>query len=327
MKRHNFASGLAACQKAHTLIVAMPLTLSLCACGGGGAGGSVNSTPPPISSPTQFSTFAAVQANTPTSASGITREGLVTIESTGAILQSGVTTPTEGTGTVNFTLDGSRQATALQINGSQSRVSFNASNANSAPLILNGLPVAALLSNSSGSEQAIFADPYVLGFNHQTFGVWGTGLVAGATGRYGAMSVGNRTNAESVPTVGNVTYRGVAGGIYTDGAQFRYAADAIFVVNFANRVIDFSTRNQTLTSILTNVTTPVGILSINGRMNYSPGSVVFSGPLTANGQTSLLSMSGTGSGTFYGPNANEIGGTFFLRGPSTTLIGGFGGKQ
>lgn len=327
MKRYNVASGLAARQKAHALIVALPLTLTLCACGGGGADGRVNSTPPPVSSPAQLVNFAAVQANTPTSASGITREGSVTIENTGAILQSGVATPTEGTGTVNFTLDGARQATALQINGSQSSVNFNASNANSAQLVLNGLPVAALLSNSSGSEQAIFADPYVLGFNHQTFGVWGTGLVAGATGRYGAMSAGNRTNAAAVPTAGNVTYRGVAGGIYTDGAQSRYAADATFVVNFANRSIDFSTSNQTLTGILTNVTNRVGILSIRGTMTYSPGSVTFSGPLTANGQTSLRTMSGSGSGTFYGPSANEIGGTFFLRGPSATLIGGFGGKQ
>lgn len=287
----------------------------------------MNSTPPPVSSPAQFTTFAAVQANTPTSASGITREGTVRVESTGAVLQSGVSTPTEGSGSINFTLNGSRLLTALQISGAQSSVSFNASNANSAPLILNGLPVAALLSNGSGSEQAIFADPYVLGFNHQTFGVWGTGLVAGASGRYGAMSAGNRTNAASVPTAGNVTYRGVAGGIYTDGAQSRYAADATFLVNFANRTIDFSTSNQTLTSLLTNITTPVGFLSINGRMTYSSGSVVFSGPLTANGQTSLLPMSGSGSGTFYGPGANEIGGTFFLRGPSTTLVGGFGGKQ
>jgi hypothetical protein len=321
------ASGRLLHHRVHALFVAMPMTLSLCACGGGGSGGSVNSTPPPVSSPVQFNTFAAVQANTPTSASGITREGTVSIENTGAILQSGVSTPTEGTGSVTFTLNGSRQATALQISGSQSTVNFNSSNANSAALMVNGVPVAALLSNASGSEQAIFADPYVLGFNHQTFGVWGTGLVRGATGRVGAISVGNRTSPQAVPTTGSVTYQGVAGGIYTDGAQYRYAANALFVVDFTNRSINFSTRDQTITDILTNNVIPISYLTIQGVMTYGQNSNVFSGSLTANGQTPLRPLSGSGSGVFYGPNANEIGGTFFLRGSTTTLFGGFGGRQ
>lgn len=298
-------------------------TLTAC---GGGSGGSVASTPKPATTG-QLTSFAEVQANVPTVASGITREGAVNVENTGAILQSGVATPTEGSGSVTFTLNAARQITALQINGAQSSASFNSSNATAYALTLNGLPVATAITNASGSEQAIYGDPYVLGFNYQNFGVWGTGLVRGSTGRFGAMSVGVKTSPAAVPTTGSVTYRGVAGGIYTNGSQDRYAADATFVVNFASRSIDFSTKNQTLTSILTDVTVPTTMLSIRGTMTYGAGSSVFSGALTANGQTSLLPLSGTGSGTFYGPTANEIGGTFFLRGPTTTLIGGFGGKQ
>lgn len=300
---------------------------ALTACGGG-SGGGVNSAPAPTGPSTaQFTTFASVQSNVATVASGITREGAVRVENTGAILQSGVTTPTEGVGSATFTLNPARQITALQLNGAQSSLAFNSSNATAYALTLNGSPVATAITNTSGSDQAIFGDPYVLGFNYQNFGVWGTGLVLGSTGRFGAMSVGAKTNASSVPTSGSVTYRGVAGGIYTNGSQDRYAADATFVVNFASRSVDFSTSNQTLTSVLTNITSSTSMLSIRGTMNYSAGSSVFSGPLTANGQTSLVPLSGTGSGTFYGPTANEIGGTFFLRGPTTTLIGGFGGKQ
>jgi hypothetical protein len=309
------------------VVCAVLMGLAVSACGGG-SGGGVNSTPTPTQPTTaQFSTFAEVQSNVPTVASGITREGTVAVDSTGAILQSGVATPTEGTGSVTFTLNGSRQITALQINGAQSSTSFNSSNASSAALTLNGAPVAVALFNVSGSEQAIFGDPYALGFNYQNFGVWGTGLVRGSTGRFGAISVGTRTNGASVPSSGSATYRGVAGGIYTNGAQDRYAADATFVVNFANRSIDFSTSNQTLTSVLTNVTVPISYLSIRGTMTYAPGSALFSGTLTANGQTPLIPLSGSGSGAFYGPSANEIGGTFFLRGSTTTLIGGFGGKR
>lgn len=311
------------------IAIALALTpCSLLSACGGGSGGGVNSTPAPTPTPTPvaFSSFAAASTSSPTTITGITREGSVSISSTGAILQSGVTTPTEGTGSATFTINTSRQITGLSIAGSQSSVSFNSSNSSSASLTLNGVPVATAVYNSTGSDQGIYGDPYVLGFNYQTFGVWGTGLVTGGTGKFGAMSVGAKTSTTAVPTSGSVTYRGYAGGIYTDGAVYRYAADATFNVNFANRTVGIATTNQTLTSVNTNVTTVTGMLQLSGTMSYAAGSSSFSGNLSANGQTSLLPLSGTGSGTFYGPSANEIGGTFFLRGQTTTLVGGFGGK-
>lgn len=298
--------------------------LSACGGGGGGSAGGVNSTPTPP--PASFSSFAAVQAGTSISIAGDTREGSLRIDNTGAILQSDVATPTEGTGSATFTLNSARQLSGLTLSGAQSNVVFDSSSY-SETLYRNGLPVAAVVYNASGSNQALFGDPYVLGFNYQTFGVWGTGLVRGQTGKFGAISVGSKTSASSVPTTGSVTYRGYAGGIYTDGAIYRYAADATFNVNFGNRTVAFSTSNQTLTSINTGVTSATGILQISGLMAYGAGTTKFSGNLSANGLTSLLPLSGTGSGAFYGPTANELGGTFFLRGPTTTLVGGFGGKQ
>lgn len=296
---------------------------SLSACGDSGSGGGVVSTPAPV----QFTSFASVQAGTATSVGGITREGTVSIDPTGAVLQSGVSTPVEGSGSATFTLNASRQVTGLSIAGSQSSVSFTPSNSTSISLTLNNRPLATAVYNATGSDQAIFGDPYVLGFNYQTFGVWGTGLVNGSTGRFGATSVGSRTAASSIPTTGTVNYRGYAGGIYTDGAKYRYAADANFVVNFTNRTVSMSTLNQTLTDIATNNVFYTNIGQISGTMSYAVGSQLFSGNLTATGQTSFQNLSGTGSGTFYGPAANEIGGTFFLRGSVNTLVGGFGGKQ
>jgi hypothetical protein len=308
------------------IVVGSALVFSLLsACGGGGgSGGSVNSTPTPP--PAAFSGFATVQTGASTLVGGDTREGSLQIENTGAILQQGVTTPTEGTGSATFTLNSARQITGLTISGAQSSVVFDGSST-AETLFRNGVPVATAVYNASGSNQALYGDPYVLGFNYQTFGVWGTGLVTGQSGKFGAISVGAKTNASAVPTTGSVTYRGYAGGIYTDGATYRYAADATFDVNFGSRSVAFSTRNQTLTSVLTGVTSATGMLQMSGVMTYGAGATKFSGNLTANGLTSLLTLSGTGSGTFYGPTANELGGTFFLRGPTTTLVGGFGGKQ
>lgn len=305
-----------------------PVVFTLSACGGDSGG--VNSTPTPAPTPTtpaSFSSFSGVQAGASTSISGMTREGSVTISPTGAILQNDVATPTEASGSAQFTLNSSRQITSLSITGAQSNVSFNASNSTSSSLYLNNQPVATAVYNGSGSNQALFGDPYVLGFDYQTFGVWGTGLVTGGSGKFGAFSVGSKTSASAIPTTGSVTYRGYAGGIYTEGAISRYAADATFSVDFANRTIGFATTNQTLTDVLTNITSATSMLRLSGTLSYAAGSNGFSGNLSANGRTSLLPLNGTASGAFYGPTASEIGGTFFLRGSTTTLVGGFGGKR
>ncbi|MFP5394607.1 MAG: transferrin-binding protein-like solute binding protein [Alphaproteobacteria bacterium] len=37
-------------------------------------------------------------------------------------------------------------------------------------------------------------------------------------------------------------------------------------------------------------------------------------------------MSGNATGRFFGPTANEIGGTFYLTGAGGNFIGAFGGK-
>lgn len=310
-------------------LVLAALATSLAACGGGSSGGSVTPipAPPPPPAPAQFSSFSSVQSGTSIGVQGVTREGDVRIDNTGAILQSGVATPVEGTGSITFSVNNSREITSLAISGGQSSVTFNASNATAQSLYLNGKPVAVAVYNPTGSNQAIYGDPYVLGFNYQSFGVWGTGLVAGATGKFGAISVGARSSASAIPTGGTAVYRGYVGGVYTNGAVARYAADATFNVDFSARSVALTTNNQTLTDVNTNVTMPTTMLRITGTMNYGAGSNVFSGSLNATGQTSLVPLTGTGSGTFYGPSANELGGTFFLRGSTTTLIGGFGGKQ
>lgn len=92
-------------------------------------------------------------------------------------------------------------------------------------------------------------------------------------------------------------------------------------MNFANRTVGFATMNQTLTSVLTEVTSATTMLKLSGTLIYGPGTNGFSGGLVTSG------LSGTASGVFYGPTANELGGTFFLRGSAATLIGGFGGKR
>ena len=59
-----------------------------------------------------------------------------------------------------------------------------------------------------------------------------------------------------------------------------------------------------------------------GTLNYAAGSNAFSGNVSATGLT------GSSSGQFYGPNAEELGGVFSLEGAGVeTYIGGYGAKQ
>jgi hypothetical protein len=63
---------------------------------------------------------------------------------------------------------------------------------------------------------------------------------------------------------------------------------------------------------------------MSGTLTYSSGANQFSGAISTAGSA----MTGTAVGTFYGPSANEIGGTFGVTGSSGQgMIGAFGGKQ
>lgn len=287
------------------------------ACGGGGSSGGVNSTPAPAA----FTSFANVASGVSTTISGSTREGSLAVTSSGAIPAGTVSQSTEATGSVAFTVNNAKQITALTVNGAQSSVSFDTSSTPAA-IYVGGIAIATALSNASGSNQAIYLDPYAVGFNYQSFGVWGSGLVAGATGKYGAISAGVKTSTSAVPTTGSATFRGYAGGIYTDtgGSAYRYGANATFNTNFANRTIAMTTTADGLTRIVDNVPFSVAS-SITGNFSYSAGSNTFNGTLSASG------MAGSAAGAFYGPTASELGGTFMISGSGGALVGGFGAKQ
>jgi hypothetical protein len=64
-------------------------------------------------------------------------------------------------------------------------------------------------------------------------------------------------------------------------------------------------------------------LDLRGNWNYAPGTSQFSGSVkTVNGD-----LTGSASGRFYGPTAQEIGGVYGLTGGGATMLGGFGGKR
>jgi hypothetical protein len=64
-------------------------------------------------------------------------------------------------------------------------------------------------------------------------------------------------------------------------------------------------------------------LRMTGTLNYASGSNQFSGAISTDG-----GMTGSATGRFYGPAAQEIGGTFSATGPGVQSYGGaFGGAR
>ena len=234
-------------------------------------------------------------------------------------------TPAAGTGSVTLTVDSNGNITALTLNGAQSSATFNSANGSRfGDLSMIGAPNQTAFQSGDGQNVAIGANYAALGYNYQTFGVWATGIATGS-GNIGAISAGAATQNSAVPTTGTATFNGSANGIYVDPAGQGYlaASDAKLVTNFGNRSISYSTTGSAAINPTngTKLQDPA-ILNMQGTLTYAAGSNDFSGSVSSSG------LNGSAKGRFYGPAANEAGGSFALTGSGVqAYIGAFGAKQ
>jgi hypothetical protein len=169
----------------------------------------------------------------------------------------------------------------------------------------------------------LFANPYVLGWNYQSFGVWS--LAASGTA-LAAASYGAATPASAVPSNGSASFTGKLGGLYISPTApgSMVAAELGVNVNFSTRSLSFASTGTTVTRDLATATAAPN-LNLTGTLTYAPGSSSFSGTLTNAGGT----MSGASNGRFYGPTAQELGGVFMVKSPTTveTFVGAYGAKR
>jgi hypothetical protein len=220
---------------------------------------------------------------------------------------------------VTLTVDAAGVVTGLTIDGTQSSVSF--SKANGDQLTFNAGVVR--VKSADGKSLAVGADYNTLGFNYQTFGAWMTGVGTGS-GHVGAFSAGAVTPVISMPTTGTATYNGTAGGIYVDtsGTTFIAAGSSALTANFANHSVSYSTSGTTAVDAVTGAALAnPSILNMQGTLTLAAGSDAFGGAVSTG------TLNGTANGRFYGPTANEAGGTFALTGSGVqSYLGGFGAK-
>lgn len=309
-----------------------PLILAACAGGGGGGGsssGGVTVTP--------FTSWSAVQPNSTVQATGdSTQVTYADNPSTGLV--GTISAPTRNQGGASLTLSyGSSLVNSVTANSGQGTVLTFDKSAGDTIAPLNVGPFAGdvnIAAKANGSAVGLFAEPCPsnpCGWNYQSYGIWINGIDASTgigNGTTGAISVGSATPVSGMPATGTASFVGTAGGLYVSpsgGASFTIA-DMSANVNFGTRAIGFSTTSTHLTNNFTSFT-PRGDLNMSGVLTYSAGSNAFSGAVIASGAGSGLS--GTAAGKFYGPTANEIGGTYGLKAASglESLIGAFGGKR
>lgn len=294
-------------------VAAFPMILmtALSACVGGSGGGGGGSDSGSVAGNGPFTSFSAIKPNQTVVLPGVS-------QTAGGTSSTFTLNPiNESNSTTSLTYDGNGNLSGLKLSTPQSSVSFGKSE------ISCHSPGACTAANANSLAVAI--DPAFLGWNYQSFGVW-LKDVSPSSFQAGALSAGAMTPASALPTtLTNATFTGHAAGFYFDGAGNRFATDAQMsaVTDFQNRNIQFSTTGTLLTNTSTFARTENSTLDLRGTWNYAPATSQFSGGVnTVNGD-----LTGSASGRFYGPNAQEIGGVYGLSGGGATLLGGFGGKR
>lgn len=203
-------------------------------------------------------------------------------------------------------------------------LSFNAGVDTASVLAMNNSIETLVTAN--GEDYILSANPYDFGWDYQTFGTWVTGAGTGS-GTVGVASIGWTTSASSVPTTGTATYTGYTGGRYagSDGTEYFTSSNLSASANFASRSIGVATTNTYKTTSLSSPGSADSNLNFTGTATYSAGSNQFSGAMTTGS-----GLTGTLTGLFYGPSAEEIGGTFGFQagsGVPETYAGSFGAER
>jgi len=283
--------------------------------------------------PVQFSSFNAVQNGQPVTANGVSQSANVAGSSNQTVLSVVDRTSSSG----QFTYTGIGTATPVMNAFGFTAPGTNVSFAGATVDCVSSAPLCTA-SNSNSTGKIVNALDSSLVWNYQTYGYW---LVTTSltTTVVGAMSFGSPTPVPGMPTSGSGAYNGRSGGAYVDpaGNLFTFSGTMNSTVNFATQAIQFNSFVSQVTPVPggAGIAPSPALLNINASLSYAPGGTnQFSGPVTAAGQGAGLS--GTLNGTFYGPQAQEIGGTFSLNAVPPTppnpqnkeaMVGGFGGKR
>ncbi|MEW5709458.1 MAG: transferrin-binding protein-like solute binding protein [Pseudomonadota bacterium] len=174
-----------------------------------------------------------------------------------------------------------------------------------------------------------FFEPQALGLRYSALGIWEYETSPGANPSQGGyFSMGAITHGSDIPISGSATYNGKLIGTYTDGtAVYAVGANASATADFTftSPSVTLSTSDtQVVQKGTSNPPTPRVDLNLSGKLTYPGGTNNLTGTLTTTNN-----LTGPASARFYGPQAAELGGTFFVKNASDTeqMVGGFALKK
>jgi hypothetical protein len=288
-------------------LVFLPILISACA-GGGSSSSSGGS-----ASTNAFTSWSAtISANTPASFTG---------GATSVVALDGSSVQTDSGGAATLALGGNGIFSSISASTPTSSASFSAANGDT--LQSGFFQTSTIALNKTETTIGVFTNPTYYGFEYQTYGAWGA--YGNATGSSSAISVGSITPVTGMPATGSYTFTGGASGYYTDPSKFAYVTNANMTAtaSFDARTVSFATTGTYVSGAPSGSPILAPSLNLTGTLAIAAGTNQVSGTVT-----SVSGMSGNANGKFYGPTANEVGGTYAVSGSNLgTFVGGFGGKR
>jgi hypothetical protein len=158
------------------------------------------------------------------------------------------------------------------------------------------------------------------GLSSSVYGIWASNDT-GSSGRVGVFATGNPTPTASMPTNVTATYNGSTIGVAgSPSASYAVTGTVQLTATFATGNVTTTISNlqfqNTATNAITNQPNLTGLATISPTMGNQYG-----GPLSS------AALTGTSTGTFYGPAAKETAGVWNVSGGGLTAIGSYGAKQ
>ncbi|MBD0764650.1 transferrin-binding protein-like solute binding protein [Neisseria sp. RH3002v2f] len=173
----------------------------------------------------------------------------------------------------------------------------------------------------------IIHDPAAAGWTYQTFASYvdprkGTEVLRGF------QSIGKETEYASIPEKGTATYKGISTAyLVSDGnADRQLSSNVKAIVDFGLKGVRFETSGSQINAVSGDqrVSNAASEYDLKGTATWKDSNLFLGKVTSADGK-----MSGNLSGKFFGPNTEEIGGTYGLKNTdgSVHFLGGYGAKR
>jgi hypothetical protein len=297
------------------LYAAVAMATVVGGCGGGNVQGGASG----ASVVRPFIAFDQVRPGDTIEANGISQSANATVDESGAVVSLTVN-PTDNQSRVRLSYGEGMQLSRVAGSTLHSETDWSGS---------GQIACEAIACDTVNDRAAgLLANAPELGWNYQSFGYWVES--AGSTSAViDAVTLGSATDFNAMPVSGTANYSGLAAGTYVDatGWPSDYAASMAATVDFgAARSVSFSTTRSLILPLGSEDVIAAPELNLAGTLSISPSANGFSGAVSTTGPS--VNLTGTLTGRFYGPNAEEMGGVFALTGSGTEgLLGGFGAKR